>query len=401
MIYSFGAYELDPARIELSHEGLPITLEPQVFRILHYLVENNDRVISKDELIENIWDGRIVSNAALTTRINAARRAVGDTGKDQAVIRTIVSRGYRFIAKINNLPDTKDQHPKEDVNNKNKLSQTVRFCTTSNGVRLAYASIGEGPVLLKTANWLNHLEFDWESPVFRHTLTGLAEKRRLIRYDARGNGLSDWNVDEISFDAFVRDLETVVDAAGLDIFPLLGISQGCSIAIAYAARHPERVTSLILYGGYARGTEHRGDPEAFEKAQALRTLMKAGWGQENPAFRQIFTSMFIPGGTQEQAQWFNELQRATTSPENAVRLREVLDDIDVTNLLSKIKVPTLVMHCREDSVVPFEEGRRMAAAIENADFLALEGKNHLILETDSQWPKFLAAIDDFLDQYSE
>ena len=236
----------------------------------------------------------------------------------------------------------------------------------------AYATVGDGPPLVKAANWLNHLEYDWQSPVWSHLLKAIAAKHRLIRYDERGNGLSDWDVDEISLDAFIRDLETVVDANGLERFPLLGVSQGCAVSIAYAARHPERVSHLVLYGGYARGRRKRGQQAEIDQADALLTLMRQGWGQENPAFRQIFTSLFIPDATAEQAQWFNDLQRVTTSPENAARIRYALDNIDVSPLLTSIRVPTLVLHCRNDAVQPFEEGRRMAAGIAGSRFVALE-----------------------------
>ena len=277
-----------------------------------------------------------------------------------------------------------------------RMQQEIRFCTASDGVRIAYASGGEGPPLVKAANWLNHLEYDWESPVWRHVFHELARDHRLVRYDERGNGLSDWDVEDISFDAFVRDLETVVDAAGLERFPLLGISQGCSVSIAYAARHPERVSHLVLYGGYARGRYKRGLPDEREQGEAMITLMRQGWGQENPAFRQIFTSLFIPGGTQEHTQWFNDLQRITTSPENAVRLRETFNMIDVSALLPEVNVPTLVLHCRGEAAVPFDEGRLLAAMIPDARFVALEGQNHLILEDEPAWPRFLEEVRSFL-----
>ena len=243
---------------------------------------------------------------------------------------------------------------------------------------------------------LNHLEYDWQSPVWRHLLRELAKDHLLIRYDERGNGLSDWDVDDISFESFVSDLETVVDAAGLERFALLGISQGCPISIAYAVRHPERVTHLVLYGGYARGRRNRGSQEEIEQAEVLVTLMRHGWGRENPAFRQIFTSLFMPEATAEQMQWFNDLQRITASPENAVRIRQAFDVIDVSRLLSKVAVPTIVLHCRNDAIVPFDEGRRMASMIPGARFVALEGLNHLILEDESAWPRFLEEIRNFL-----
>ena len=224
-----------------------------------------------------------------------------------------------------------------------EVKQEINYCRTPNGVRLAYATAGSGPPLVKTANWLNHVEYDWKSPVWQHVVRGLAHKSTLIRYDARGNGMSDWDVETLSLDAWVSDLETVVDAAGVDRFPLLGVSQGCAVSIAYAVRHPERVSHLILYGGFALGAAKRS-PAQRELRAALTTLMRHGWGSDNPAFRLMFTAQFIPGATQEQTAYFNELQRQTTSPECAARYLETTGDPDVTELLGKVTTPTLVMH---------------------------------------------------------
>ena len=279
---------------------------------------------------------------------------------------------------------------------RDEAQQEIRFCTAADGVRIAYATAGAGPPLVKAANWLNHLEHDWVSPAWRHLLRDLTNDFFLVRYDERGNGLSDWDAEDISFDAFVADLETVVDAAGLERFPLLGISQGCSVCVAYAIRHPERVSHLVLYGGYARGVCRRDDVMADESAAAVITLMRQGWGRENPAFRQLWTTRFMPEATQEQAKWFNDLQRITASPDNAIRIRRVLDQIDVSSLLSRVAAPTLVLHCRNDDAVPFEEGRRLAAGIPGACFVALDGRNHMILEDEPAWPRFMAEVRSFL-----
>jgi class 3 adenylate cyclase/pimeloyl-ACP methyl ester carboxylesterase len=277
------------------------------------------------------------------------------------------------------------------------LQQEIRFCTAPDGVQLAYSMIGQGPPLMKTGNWMTHLEFDLESPIWRHLYQELAKGHTLIRYDARGNGLSDRTVDEISFDAFVRDLETVVDAAGITRFALLGISQGCAVSIAYAVRHPERVSHLILYGGYAVGFRRRARTTAQkEEDDAMLTLIRVGWGKENPAFRQLFTSQFIPGGTKEQADWFNELQRITVSTDVAARIFEANGDTDVTALLPRVSVPTLVLHAREDGRVPFEAGRRMAAGIPGARFVPLQGRNHLFLESEPAFGQFLEHTRAFL-----
>ena len=274
--------------------------------------------------------------------------------------------------------------------------QEIHFCTAADSTQIAYATVGKGPPIVKAPNWMNHLEYDWQSPVWRHLLRDLSRDHALIRFDQRGNGLSDWDVADISHDAFVADLENVVDAAGLDRFALFGVSQGCGISIRYAVRHPERVSCLVLYGGYSKGRCKRGSKELELRAQTEWDFIAQGWGQDNPAFRQFFTSTFVPRGTMEQLEWFNELQRIATPPENAVRIRKVMDHTDVTDLLPQVSVPTLVMHCRNDAVAPFEEGRRIAAAIPGARFVALEGRNHLILEDEPAWPRFIEEFRGFL-----
>ncbi|MGH7366561.1 MAG: alpha/beta fold hydrolase [Candidatus Rokuibacteriota bacterium] len=277
------------------------------------------------------------------------------------------------------------------------LKQEIHFCTAPDGVQLAYSMVGQGPPLMKTGNWMTHLEFDLESPIWRHLYRELARDHTLIRYDSRGNGLSDRTVEDISFDALVRDLETVVEAARVERFALFGISQGCAISIAYAARHPERVSHLVLYGGFALGWNRRARSAAEkEEDAAMLTLMRVGWGKENPAFRQLFTSQFIPGGTKEQADWFNELQRTTVSGEMAARISTAGGETDVTALLPQVSVPTLVLHARDDARVPFEAGRRMAAGIPGARFVALPGRNHLFLETEPAFSQFLEQTRAFL-----
>jgi class 3 adenylate cyclase/pimeloyl-ACP methyl ester carboxylesterase len=278
-----------------------------------------------------------------------------------------------------------------------KLFQEVRFCTAPDGVQLAYSAIGGGRPMLKVGNWMTHLEYDLESPVWRHLYAELARDYRLVRYDARGNGLSDRNPDTISFEAFVSDLETVANAAGIPRFALLGISQGCAVAIAYAVRHPDRVSHLVLYGGYALGRTHLArTPAEREEQAAMLTLMRVGWGKANPAFRQLFTSQFIPGATKEQAEWFNELQRITVSPEVAARSAEVGGAIDVTALLPEVSTPTLVLHARDDARVPFDVGRRLAASIRGARFAPLESRNHLFLATEPAFVQFLEHVRAFV-----
>jgi class 3 adenylate cyclase/pimeloyl-ACP methyl ester carboxylesterase len=278
------------------------------------------------------------------------------------------------------------------------LKQEIRYCRAPDGVRLAYATAGSGPPLLLSAHWLAHLEYDWDLPLRRKFLVGLATDHTLVRYDARGNGLSDWDVDEISVDAWVSDMETVADAAGLERFPLVGFSQGCAVAIAYAARHPERVSRLILYGGFAIGYLSRPNITAAElnSFAALKTLVQQGWGADNPAFRQIFTSLMVPTATREQIDAFNELQRLSASPEGAVRYLETTSALDVREYLPRVKAPTLVMHIRDDVRVPIKLGREIAAGIPGARFVALPGKNHVLLEQDPGLPRFFEEVKEFL-----
>ena len=276
------------------------------------------------------------------------------------------------------------------------LKQEIHFCQASDGTTLAYSVTGSGPPIVKAANWLNHLEADLTSPLWQHWIRALTSIRSLWRYDERGNGLSDWDAS-LNFDAFVDDLESVVDAAGLDRFDLLGISQGAAVAIAYAVRHPERVRKMHLWGGYALGWAHRGDPAEIERREAMLELTRQGWAIENPAFRQMFTSLYLPQASEAQEDYFNEMQRVTTSAENAVALQRVFGQIDVTDLLGKVTTPTLVGHSTRDAVVPFESGRALAARIPGARFIAVESPNHLLLETDPGWPKYARIVEEFLE----
>ena len=276
------------------------------------------------------------------------------------------------------------------------MRQHIQFATSSDGVRLAIATSGAGYPLVKAANYLTHVEYDWKSPVWRHWLTDLSERYRLIRYDERGCGLSDWDVDEFSMDAWVRDLETVVDDLGLEKFALLGISQGGPVATMYAARHPERLSHLVLYGSYLKGRFMReGTPDDRREAELLIDMIRLGWGKDNPAFRSVFSSLFMPSAPASQIDAFNELQRLSTSAENAARFERAFYEIDVSPIAGQVTAPTLVLHSRRDAMVPFDEGRDFAAAIPGAGFVPLDSDNH-ILQDDDAWQVFLDAVSDFL-----
>jgi pimeloyl-ACP methyl ester carboxylesterase/DNA-binding CsgD family transcriptional regulator len=276
--------------------------------------------------------------------------------------------------------------------------QAIRFVTTDDGLRLAWADAGAGPPLLKAANWLTHLEYDWESPVWRHWTRFFAETFRYIRYDERGCGMSDADTGELSLDRWIGDLERVVEASGVSTpFALLGISGGAPISVGYAVRHPERVGQLILYGGYARGVMRRGDAEATSEREAIMRLMRVSWGKDHPAFRQVFTSRFVPGASEQQMHWWDELCRRTTTGPTMASLLAVRSVIDIQSLLPQVRVPTLVIHSRGDAAVSNSEGRLLAAGIPGAQYVELDSVNHILLEDEPAWQRFRDAVLDFAE----
>jgi pimeloyl-ACP methyl ester carboxylesterase/DNA-binding CsgD family transcriptional regulator len=276
--------------------------------------------------------------------------------------------------------------------------QRVRYLVTGDGVQIAWAEMGSGPPLVKAANWLSHLEYDWESPVWRHWLELFAGHFRFIRYDERGCGMTDWNVGDLSFATWVSDLEALIDVADPpQPFALLGISQGAAVCVAYAVRHPERVSHLVLYGGYSRGWGRRDDPDREREYNAIVDLVRFGWGRDNPAFRQVFTSRFIPGGSDQQIAWFNELCRKTSSPDAAARLLKTRANVDVDDQLPQVRAKTLVIHAREDAIAPIAEGRRLAARIPGAQFVELDSRNHILLADEPAWQVFQERVLDFLE----
>ena len=278
-----------------------------------------------------------------------------------------------------------------------KVEHRVSFTTSSDGTRIAYAIAGDGPPLVKVANYMGHVEYDWDTPVWAHWLEELTRNHTLIYYDERGSGLSDWNAEDVSFDAWVRDLEAVVDAAGLRRFPLFAMSQACAVAVAYTARHPDKVSRLIVHGAYARGWLKRElTEEQIEEEKLMISLMRVGWGRDNPAFRQVFAMQLFPDAPPEHIRALEEQMRLSVSPKNAVRLESEMHLIDVRDLATQITVPTLVLHSREDEAVPFEEGRLLASLIPKAQFVALGSKNHVLRQDEAAWSKFVEAVRGFL-----
>jgi pimeloyl-ACP methyl ester carboxylesterase/DNA-binding CsgD family transcriptional regulator len=276
------------------------------------------------------------------------------------------------------------------------VQQSIRYLKTSDGVRVAWATCGHGPPLIKAANWLTHLNYDLESPVWRHWIEFFASHYTFIRYDERGCGLTDWEVSDLTVARWADDLQAVIEASKpTEPFALLGVSQGAAAAITYANRFPERVSHLVLYGGYAQGWEHRENSDGLRQFRAVIELTRHGWGKDNPVFRQLFTSLFIPGGTPEQLEWFNELCRRTTTAEIATRLLKARASLNVRAELCKVQVPTLVVHAVHDEVVPFVNGKLLAAEIPNAEFVQLDSRNHILLDGEPAWERFKQVVLEF------
>jgi pimeloyl-ACP methyl ester carboxylesterase/DNA-binding winged helix-turn-helix (wHTH) protein len=393
--YQFGPFQLDTAEHRLLRNGVEVQLQLKVFETLCVLIENAGRLLKKEDLLQEVWPDTVVEENNLNKNVSLLRKALGKNTNGQSYIETVPRVGYRFVAPVKDsaataavteVATTRQSAPRQDI----------RFSLAADGVRIAWASIGNGPPLVKASNWLTHLDYEWESPIWRHWWSELSNHHRVIRYDERGNGMSQRDVPEVSFDTWVRDLETVVDAAKLDRFTLLGISRGGAIAVAYAVKHPERVNKLVLYGAFPMGLNHYGTAKDLEERRALVSLTRLGWGVHNPTFCRMFTQRFIPNGTPVHENWIDDLQRMSTSAENAARLLETAANIDVRRLLQKIQLPTLVVHCDCDQVVSSEHGRRMAAEIPDARYVSLPSANHLLLAEEPAWRIFVQELGAFL-----
>jgi pimeloyl-ACP methyl ester carboxylesterase/DNA-binding winged helix-turn-helix (wHTH) protein len=403
VIYSFDNCTLDTEKYQLSVAGKPLATEPLVFDLLVYLIEHRDRVVTREELLDNLWKGKVVTDAALGARLKDVRRAVQDSGSRQAVIKTIHSRGYQFVAGVKALTQEPARQSQTLASTDIGLEDqsAVQYCRSRDGVSIAHAQVGEGYPVVITGSWMTHLQEDWQNPAWGPYLKHLARDFKLIRYDQRGNGMSDWNDVDISFDRMVDDLAAVIDCYDLQRFAILGCSQSAAVSAVYAARHPDRVSQLVLHGSYPRGRRRRGDAQSFAESEALVTLIGQSWGNENPAIRQTFTSLMMPGATPDEANWFNEFQRTCGPAANMARIREMFDKMSVIDMLEDIQVPTLVLHSTGDSIVPLAEGKLFASRIPGARFVTLNSKNHMLFENEADFARLIKSIRNFLRASNE
>lgn len=402
MVYIFANCELDPQHHELRRAGTPVHVEPQVFDLLQLLARSGNDLVAYDTVIETVWQGRIVSDATLTSRVSAARKAVGDTGSAQRIIRTVPRRGLQMAVPVvirerqqtgDRAGNGESERPVVDSDR-----QIIRYVTSRDGVRIAYAISGQGPPLVRVGHWLTHLDLDWKSPVWRPMIDRLGRHHTVYRYDQRGTGLSARDFPGKGIDDFIDDLRAVVEATGAESVPIFTASQGVAIALKYAAENPDRVSRLVLYGGFAQGRYHRGTEAARHEARAMLELIRAGWGRAGSPYMNVFSQLFMPTGTREQLDSFVQMMLASAAPEHAARLRDVIDNFDVSDCLPQVRAPTLLLHASGDAVQPVEQSQMMAGAIPGAELIVLDGQNHVPLPTDPAWKVLMDETERFLSE---
>ncbi|WP_282703643.1 alpha/beta fold hydrolase [Streptomyces sp. CC219B] len=402
-VYRFGQYTLDADRRRLSHDGQRVDVEPQALELLCHLVEHRGRVVPEDELCDRVGHGHAVSGAALSAVLRTARLAIGDSDTRQRLIRAVRPHGYRFVAQTT-VVSTAPAAPLPALGGPAETDadhEVIRFCRSADGTRIAYALTGKGPPLVKTANWLTHLDLDRTNPMWTHWFDGLTRGRQLIRYDERGCGLSSWDMGSFTLDDLVADLDAVADAVGLDRFPLLGVSQGGAVAVAYAALRPERVSHLILTSAYARGQLTRAGSNAErDAAEVDLDIARAGWRSQDSSssFLRYFASQFLADATPAEWDAFAAYQRQTTSPANGLRFLEEFTRIDVSGVAHEVTCPTLIIHSRDDARAPVAQALELATLIPDSRLVLLEGRNHLFTADDPAWPTFLTHLYNFLSE---
>ncbi|WP_432194013.1 alpha/beta fold hydrolase [Streptomyces sp. bgisy027] len=403
-VYRFGQYALDAHRHRLSHDGQRVEVEPRALELLCHLVEHRGRVVSEEELRDRMGQGHAVSEAALATLLRTARLAIGDSDTRQQLIRAVRPHGYQFIAHTAADSTTSGATPTAPgvaaVAEAEADHEVIRFCRSADGTRIAYALTGEGPPLVKTANWLTRLDLDRTTPMWAHWFDGLTRGRQLIRYDERGCGLSSWDMGSFTLDDLVADLDAVADAAGLDRFPLLGVSQGGAVAVAYAALRPERVSHLVLTSAYARGQQIRADSDAErDAAEVDLNIARAGWrSRDGNSFLRHFASQFLADATPAEWDAFAAYQRQTTSSANGLRFLEEFTRIDVSGIAHDVTCPTLIVHSRDDARVPVAQALELATLIPDSRLVLLDSRNHLFTAGDPAWPGFLTHLYNFLSE---
>ena len=389
----FADCVLDDQSFTLTRDGIVQTVEPQVLDLLAFLARNPGVLIDRDRLIEEVWAGRIVSDSAISARISAARKAVGDDGKRQAVIRTVQRRGFQFVAQVSSAENGPD--PTVGVA-ADTASPVIRFATSDDGVKIAYATSGSGPPMLRVAHHPTHIELDWDEPIERALFDEFGRSNTLIRMDQRGCGLSDLDVDDFSTARSAKDMLAVVDTLNLDRFVLFGSSSGALIAVNFAACYPERVSHLVLVGGYVEGRSIRDGATVTKDGDAILQMAQAGWNTPGSAFVSGYLAVYFPTASQEQLRLIGENLQKSCPVENEIAGRTFFNNHSISELLAHVQAPTLVLHSRDDAVHPLSEGQKLAKGIPNAQLVVLESRNHNPLPDEPCWAVMHGAIAQFL-----
>lgn len=392
MHYQFGDCELDLEAHSLRRAHEVVRIEPQVFDLIACLVQANGKLLSYDDLIAQVWNGRIVSDATMAARISMARKAVGDDGKRQEVIRTLPRRGVQLAVPVTEIWEGIKTGAAIRNHGPNR-NQTIRYTTSRDGTGIAWAECGEGPALLRGGHWLGHLEHDWSSPVWRPLLDRLSDGRRLVRYDPRGTGLSDRQMNGATVEELADDMEAVADAAALEFFPIYATSQSVPVALALAARRPERVSKLILLNGLVQGSIARGE---IERTETIVGMIRAGWGVQGSAFMRALATVFMPNASSTELESLVQMQAISATADVAAELRQIIGAIDVLDRLEKVECPTLIIHLSGDQVQSPEQSRIMARMLKNAEFHLFDSQNHILVPSDPVWATCLDEIDRFL-----
>ncbi len=392
---AFGSFELDLRHKLLTRHGSGVALGSRAVEVLCELARAQGQLVAKGELLARVWPDTIVEENNLQVQISALRKLLAGEEGGRAWLQTVPGRGYRFVAPPARPAGLPQPAPADAA------SQAVQFVAARDGVHIAAAATGDGPTVLRTGLWMSHLEHEGSTHAWGPFNARLSQHCRLLRYDQRGTGLSDRKVASLTFETMVGDLEQVADRLGGERLALLGISQGAPTAIAFAARHPQRVSCLVLLGGYARGWRLRGSPELVARGEAFQMLTRQGWGQQNPVFRQIFTSLGMPDASREEMDAFNELQRLSATAEVAAELVGMTGTIDVTALLAQVRVPTLVLHSEHDAWVPVALGRELATGIAGAQFIALPSTSHVVLPREPAWERCVTSIIAFIGAHAQ
>jgi pimeloyl-ACP methyl ester carboxylesterase/DNA-binding winged helix-turn-helix (wHTH) protein len=398
MIHRFADCVLDTERVVLTRGGAEVHVEPQVFDLIAAVVAAQGRLVGYEDLVAQVWQGRIVSDATIAARISAARKALGDDGRAQRVLLTVPRRGVRLRVPVTgaavpsapSVPLVSEGAPQIDP-----PRQTLRYTAGRDGAALAWAESGTGPALLRGGHWLSHLEHDWQSPVWRPLLARLSAGRRLVRYDPRGTGLSDRTRGAASTEQLAGDMMAVADAAGLDRFPVFAASQSAPVALLAAAMWPERIDRIAIWGGFATGSTRRG---GAAKTEAMVEMIRRGWGRSGSAFMKAFATLYMPDATPGEVDSLMRMQALSVEAETAAALRRMIGKIDVRDVLARVTAPVLVLHASGDAIQPVEQGQVLARHLPNAQFHLVESANHVLVPSDPAWDGILRRIEAFLDR---